>query len=47
MAKILRKSYENHKAQFSNLGAFGGQKMILHHFYTQNARDGTHFEYTH
>ena len=31
MAKILRKSEENHKAQFPKVSVFVGQKSILRH----------------
>ena len=40
MAKILRKSEENHKAQFPILSIFVGQKSILNHYYILNVIDG-------
>ena len=39
MAKILRQSQENHKAQFPKLRAFVGQKLILHRYCIQNVED--------
>ena len=41
MAKILRKSCGNHKAQFPKLRVFAGQKSILRHYCIQNVTDGT------
>ena len=40
MAIILRKSQENHEAQFPNLSIFVGQKSILRHYSIQNVKDG-------
>ena len=40
MAKIVRKSYESHKAQFPKLSAFVGQKSTLRHYHNQNVKDG-------
>ena len=40
MVKILRKSEENHKAQFPNFSVFIGQKSIFPHNCTQNVIDG-------
>ena len=37
---MLRKFLENHKAQFSKLIVFVGQKSILRHYYIQNVKDG-------
>ena len=37
-AEILRKSLENHKAQFRNV--FASQKSILRHYYIHNVEDG-------
>ena len=37
-AEILRKSLENHKAQFQNV--FANQKSILRHYYIHNVEDG-------
>ena len=37
MAKILRKSLENHEAQ---CGVFIGQKSIFRHYCMQNVKDG-------
>jgi len=40
MVKILRKSGENHKAQFPNFSVFIGQKSIFPHNCIQNVIDG-------
>ena len=40
MVKILRKSYENHEAQFPKLNAFIHQKSIFRHYCIQNVKDG-------
>ena len=40
MVKILRKSYENHKAQFPKLSVFVGQELIFRHDYIQDIKDG-------
>ena len=40
MAKILRKSYENHKVKFPKFTTFVGQKFILRRYYIQNFKDG-------
>ena len=40
MAKIFRKSLENHKAHFPKSSVFPGQELILCHHYIQNVRDG-------
>ena len=40
MAKILRKSSENHEAQFPKCNVFIGEKSIFHHYYIQNIVDG-------
>ena len=46
MAKILRTSYENHKAQFPKLCVFVGQKSLLHHYESQNVKIEFKFEFT-
>ena len=40
MVKILRKSSENHEAQFPKLSVFIGQKSIFRHYCIQNVKDG-------
>ena len=40
MVKILRKSYENHEAQFPKFIVFLGQKSIFRRYCIQNAKDG-------
>ena len=40
MAKISRKSKENHKAQFPKCDIFAGQNSILRHYNIQNLKDG-------
>ena len=40
MAKILRKSYENHEAQLPNFSVFIGQKSICCHYCIPNVKDG-------
>ena len=41
MTKILRKSKENHKAQFAKLpDCFCWPKLILRYHYIQNVEDG-------
>ena len=39
MVKILRKSWENHEAQFPKLSVFIGQKLIIRHYCIQNVTD--------
>ena len=39
MTKILRKSQENHKAQFPKLNGFAGQKSISRQKYIHNVED--------
>ena len=39
MVKILRKSYENHEAQFQKVNVFIGQKLIFGHYCIQNVKD--------
>ena len=41
MAKILRKSKENHEVQFAQLCTFIGQKSIFRRYCIQNVKDGT------
>ena len=38
MAKILRMSEVNHKAQFLNLSAFVCQKLIFRHYHIENVK---------
>ena len=40
MVKILRKSQENHEAQFPKFSVFIGQKSIFPHYCIQNVIDG-------
>ena len=40
MVKILRKSWENHEAQFPKLSIFIGQKSIFRHYCIHNVKDG-------
>ena len=40
MVKILRKSQENHEAQFPNFSVFIGQKSIFRPYCIQNVKDG-------
>ena len=40
MVKILRKSYENHEAQFPKFSVFIGQKAIFRRYCIQNVKDG-------
>ena len=40
MVKILRKSWENHEAQFPKLNAFIGQKLIFCNYCIQIVKDG-------
>jgi len=40
MVKILRKSKENHEAQFPKSSIFIGQKPIIHCYCIQNGKDG-------
>ena len=40
MIEILRKSYENHEAQFPKFSVFIGQESIFRHYCIQNAKDG-------
>ena len=39
MVKILRKSEDNHEAQFPNVIIFVGQKSIFHRYCLQNVKD--------
>ena len=36
MAKVIKKSLENHKAEFPKFSVYVGQKSILCHYYIQN-----------
>ena len=40
MVKILRKSRENHEAQFPKFSVFIAQKSTFHHYCIQNVKDG-------
>ena len=40
MVKILRKSFENHEAQFQKFSVFIGQISIFRHYCIQNVKDG-------
>ena len=40
MIKILRKSLENHEAQFPKFSVFFGQKSIFRRYCIQNIKDG-------
>ena len=40
MAKILRKSYEDHEAQFPRFSVFFGQKSIFRCYCSQIVKDG-------
>ena len=44
MVKILRKTLENHEAQFPKLSAFIGQKSIFRHYCIQNVQDGNQIQ---
>ena len=40
MVKILRKSYENHEANFPKLGVFIGEKSLFCRYCIKNVKDG-------
>ena len=40
MVTILRRSYENHEAQFPKLSVVIGQKLIFRLYWFQNVKDG-------
>ena len=40
MVKILRKSQENHQAEFPKFNVFIGQRSIFRRYWIQNVKDG-------
>ena len=40
MIKMLKKSYENHQAQFLKLSVFIGQKSVFCRYCIQSVKDG-------
>ena len=46
MVKILRKSLENHEAQFPKFSVFICQKSIFRRYCIQNVEDGIQLKYT-
>ena len=44
MIKVLRKSLENHEAQFPEFSVFIGKKLIIRRYCIQNVKDGVQMQ---